>query len=95
MFSVVCGDVQSWMGCCAASSRSTAGSSGAISAGDWEATFQDAETSSLVLTLREASPLMRKEPSESGFGPSLIVQEETVLVAQIEFKWFLLVIGKL
>ena len=38
-----------------------------------EATFQDAETSSL-------------EPSESGFSPSLIVQEETVLAAQIEIK---------
>ena len=35
------------------------------------------------------------EPSESGFSPSLIVQEETVFGAQIELKWFLLVFGKL
>ena len=38
---------------------------------------------------------MQNEPSESGFSPSLIMQEETVLVAQIELKWFLLVFGKL
>ena len=54
-----------------------------------------AETSSLVLPLRQASPLMRNEPSESGFSPSLSVQEETVLVAQIELKWFPLVVGNL
>ena len=38
---------------------------------------------------------MRNQPSESGFSPSLIVYEETVLVAQIEIKWFLLVVAKL
>jgi len=30
----------------------------------------------------------------AGFSPSLIVQEETVLVAQIELKWFLPIDGK-
>ena len=38
---------------------------------------------------------METKPSESGFCPSLIAQEETVLVAQIELKWFLLEVRKL
>ena len=38
---------------------------------------------------------MRTQPSESGFSPSLIVQEETVRGTQIELKWLLLEVRKL